>query len=142
MGEVVFIVFYSVLHPFHEYFISYETGQSLGRAIMGETENPPGNSKAELGLFHMCPVWARNHTRNNGDKDKLSQEFLNTACVALKVSWRNEILENYSGGVPFFTSYSMYYQCSMGSKCVFFKHTSGHLQVQTSHLLILCWKYS
>ena len=40
--EVLFFFFDSVLRPFEDYFSSYETGQSVGGAKMGEPrEKPP-----------------------------------------------------------------------------------------------------
>ena len=35
-GKKCFGFFYSVLHPFQDYFSSYETGQSVGGAKTGE----------------------------------------------------------------------------------------------------------
>ena len=37
------VIVYSVLRPFQDYFSSYETGQSVGGAKMGEPrKKPPG----------------------------------------------------------------------------------------------------
>ena len=50
----LFIYFYSVLRPFHDYFSSYETGQSVGGAKTGESrEKHLTHPQAELGLSHM-----------------------------------------------------------------------------------------
>ena len=44
-------VFFSVLHPFQDYFSSYETGQSVGGAKTGEPrEKPPGTPASRTWL--------------------------------------------------------------------------------------------
>ena len=46
----------SVLRPFQDYFSSYETGQSVGGAKMGDPEKKHlTHPQAELGLSHMWP---------------------------------------------------------------------------------------
>ena len=53
----IFFFFDSVLHPFQDYFSSYETGQLVGGR---KRENPEKNHlahpQAELGLSQMWPV--------------------------------------------------------------------------------------
>ena len=63
--------FNSVLHPFQNYFSSYETNQSVGRR---KRENPEKNHLvhllAELGLSHMWPVPGSSphqRTRHSGE---------------------------------------------------------------------------
>ena len=46
-----FIFFYSVLRPFQDYFSSYETGQLVGGAKIGEPrEKPPGTPASRTWL--------------------------------------------------------------------------------------------
>ena len=53
---IFFVIFYSVLRPFQDYFSSYETSQPVGGAETGEPrEKPPGT-----------PV-APTHTRHSGE---------------------------------------------------------------------------
>ena len=42
----IYIFFYSVLRPFQDYFSSYETGQSVGGAKMGEPREKPPDTPA------------------------------------------------------------------------------------------------
>ena len=45
------LFFYSVFHPFQDYFSSYETGESVGGAKMGEPrEKPPGTPARRIWL--------------------------------------------------------------------------------------------
>ena len=41
-----FLLFYSVLRPFQDYFSSYETGQSVGGAKTGEPREKPPDTPA------------------------------------------------------------------------------------------------
>ena len=56
------VFFSSVLHPFQDYFSSYETGQSVGGAKMGE---PP--RKTTLACLTCGQCGARTHTRHSGE---------------------------------------------------------------------------
>ena len=44
--QVKFFFFNSVLHPFQDYFSSYETGQSVGGAKTGEPREKPPDTPA------------------------------------------------------------------------------------------------
>ena len=56
LGSSVYFFFNSVLRPFHDYFSSYETGQSVGGRKRENTEkNHLAHPQAELGLSHMWP---------------------------------------------------------------------------------------
>ena len=51
MEFYIYFIFNSVLRPFQYYFSSYETGQSVGGAKMGEPrENPPGTPASRTWL--------------------------------------------------------------------------------------------
>ena len=57
-GQIIIIIFFlnSVLHPFQDYFSSYETGQSVGGRKREDPEkNHLAPPQAELGLSHMWP---------------------------------------------------------------------------------------
>ena len=56
------ILFNSVLHPFQDYFSSYETGQSGGGKKTGDSreKNTWHTHKTEVGLFHMLPARGSN----------------------------------------------------------------------------------
>ena len=50
-----FFFFNSVLHPFQDYFSTYETGQSVGERKWENTEkNHLAHPQAELGLSHVA----------------------------------------------------------------------------------------
>ena len=56
------ILFCSVLHPFQDYFNSYETGQSVGgvKKRTNLEKNKLAYPQAELDLSHICPVQGSN----------------------------------------------------------------------------------
>ena len=59
--RIFFFFFNSVLHPFQDYFSSYETGQSVGgRKWENPEKNHLAHPQAELGLSHMWPVRGSN----------------------------------------------------------------------------------
>ena len=71
--------FDSALHPFKDYFSSYEMGQSVGGAKTGEPqEKTPGTSARRLGLSHMCP--ARNHTRHSDEMIECLSTLMKYQC--------------------------------------------------------------
>ena len=61
MTDIVAKIFFSsVLHPFQDYFSSYETGQSVGGAKRTHKKKYLAHPQAELGLSHMWSVWGLN----------------------------------------------------------------------------------
>ena len=65
--HVIFFFFNAVLHPFQDYFSSYETGQSVGGAKIGEHgEKHLAHPQAEFGLSQCCKCGAGTHTRHSG----------------------------------------------------------------------------
>ena len=59
VSQVVFCFFNSVLHPFRDYFISYETGQSVGGAKKEEPrEKQPCTPASRTWLVsHVARAW-------------------------------------------------------------------------------------
>ena len=81
------IFFPTVLHPFQDYFSSYETGQSIGGR---KRENPEKNNlahpQAELGLSHMWPVQALKPTPDTAVKQGFTSYYhllISSALVVL-----------------------------------------------------------
>ena len=65
----IYLLFFlnSVLRPFQDYFSSYETGQSVGGAKMGEPrEKPPDTPASRTWLVSRGQSGARTHTSHSG----------------------------------------------------------------------------
>ena len=60
-----------VLRPFQDYFSSYETGQSVDGAKMGEPqEKPPDRLACRIWIVSRAPCGARAHNRHSGEMIK------------------------------------------------------------------------
>ena len=76
LSKLLLLLFYSFLHPFQDYFSSYEMGQPVGGRKWENTEkNQLAHPQAELGLSHMWQVRGSNpHRTQRWDEQEIKKQ--------------------------------------------------------------------